>query len=88
LLVSLTMLEISEFLEPGFYTLSIKPGRARPSSNITLFPSCVYFAFEMRVRLENSVNSDPVSDAICWQYPSLPATLDQPQFLDNPSHQA
>jgi hypothetical protein len=81
------MLELSEFLEPGFYSLSIKPGRA-PRSNTSLFPSCVYFAFEMRMVLENDESSDPVSDQECWEWPQLPTTLDQPHFLDNPSHQA
>ena len=82
------MMEISEFLEPGYYSLAIQPGRSKTSTNVTLFPSCVFFAFEMRVRMENSQDVDPIADATCWQYPHLPTTLDQPQYLDNPSHQA
>lgn len=82
-------LEVNELIEPGIYTLRIRPG---PVSREVLlaenrpvdFPSCVRFSFELNITADSEV--DPLQ-LQCWDVPELPSTLEQPQYLDNPSRQ-
>lgn len=83
--------ELSEFLEPGFYTLAIQPGGPAYASGsfgdvVGKFPSCVRFSFQLNMTAD-PVNADPIQRQGCWEWPELPTTLQQPQFLDNPSRQ-
>jgi hypothetical protein len=85
-----SFLELSEYLQAGFYTLVIALGdpsvdTAR-TGDVSVFPGCIRFSLELNLTADLP-GVDSAQSQSCWQWPQLPSTLEQPQFLGTPSRQ-